>query len=561
MMKTNTLYFIVVYALFAVSGSLFAQGEIFALGEKTLILGGETGWAAVEGRRGIVEASGYRPHRVLILDSSAGAEQQAGDLILNFDEGRPDRFTDAAGHYQIMASSRVQSVSGAYARFGTGAVLFTNGSGTLNAALDPDPLVISPANAEALLFPDKRFRDFTLEFWLNPVNMETGEQILYWSSVRAIPGGNHETQWIQCVTSRNRLQWTFHNFFSNPGDDHRLDAAFSGISAVTPQRWSRHQIHFDADTGALEYLVDGRTESIVYVTATGREGGEVYTPIIGQGSRMVLGGRYSGFMDEFRFRGSAENVPSTARESNGQKFPAAGGWIETGYLDLGEPDSRVMMINARGGFIQKSRAAPGPGSGGTVSRGERVTPEAVVLSGGSRFSFPDNSVIRFFIRTAETPWPERETDWIPTVPGAPLDLRGRYVQIRAEFYPSGDGENTPYLDEISLTWLANEAPRPPAWVVAVARDGAVDLSWGAGADKDTQGYLVYYGTSRGEYFGTAAKTGASPLDVGKRTSLRVEGLTNGVLYYFAVSAYDLIGSVHAGEFSREVLARPLRMIE
>jgi hypothetical protein len=76
--------------------------------------------------------------------------------------------------------------------------------------------------------------------------------------------------------------------------------------------------------------------------------------------------------------------------------------------------------------------------------------------------------------------------------------------------------------------------------------------------------MVYYGTSRGEYFGEGAALGASPIDAGKRTGLRIDGLENGVLYYFAVAAYDRRdgmdgsgGIAHTGEFSREVSARPL----
>jgi hypothetical protein len=73
--------------------------------------------------------------------------------------------------------------------------------------------------------------------------------------------------------------------------------------------------------------------------------------------------------------------------------------------------------------------------------------------------------------------------------------------------------------------------------------------------------MVYYGTARGEYFGEGAIRGASPIDAGKRTSLRIEGLRNGVLYYFAVAAYDRPEPFHGGELSREVSARPLRMAE
>jgi hypothetical protein len=98
-------------------------------------------------------------------------------------------------------------------------------------------------------------------------------------------------------------------------------------------------------------------------------------------------------------------------------------------------------------------------------------------------------------------------------------------------------------------------------VAAVARNGAVDISWRASPDTDLSGYLVYFGAASGEYFGESAVLGASPIDAGKRTSLRVDGLKNGALYYFTVAGYDRNNPADAGEFSREVSARPLRTIE
>ncbi|MDR1618118.1 MAG: fibronectin type III domain-containing protein [Treponema sp.] len=154
------------------------------------------------------------------------------------------------------------------------------------------------------------------------------------------------------------------------------------------------------------------------------------------------------------------------------------------------------------------------------------------------------------------------------MPGTDLPdiFRGRYVQLAADFYPSGDGEISPYLEEIRLVYRPDEPPLPPTQLRALARDGEVQLDWKPGPDGDIQGYLVYYGTVKGEYFGNDAMQGPSPIDAGARTGLRIGGLKNGVLYHFAVAAYDRKGAgdagpYHAGEFSREVSARPLRMAE
>jgi hypothetical protein len=155
-----------------------------------------------------------------------------------------------------------------------------------------------------------------------------------------------------------------------------------------------------------------------------------------------------------------------------------------------------------------------------------------------------------------------ETAWVPFEPGMELkNIRGRYLQLAAEFYPSGDGETTPYLEELRIVYIPDKPPRPPSVIAVLPLDGAVELSWNNSADRDVTGYLVYYGTSRGDFFGEDAILGVSPINVGKRNSVRIEGLSNGVLYYFAVSAYDRINPVHVGEFSREVSARPLRMLE
>jgi hypothetical protein len=252
---------------------------------------------------------------------------------------------------------------------------------------------------------------------------------------------------------------------------------------------------------------------------------------------------FSGIVDEVRVYEGFLTGAGVSRA----KFPAAGGRIETSPLDLGQPNTRVLKIDARTGRLSFT--------GGSF-RNEFAD------CGTARFA--DESALQFFIRMSESPY--RWTgDWQPFVPGTPLGsgVTGRYAQIAVQFYPSGDGETSPYLDEISIVYKADDPPLPPAMVTAIARDGAVDLSWKPSPDLDTAGYFVYYGTASGNYFGEGAALGASPIDAGKRTSIRIDGLKNGTLYYFAVAAYDsaLSSGVsrepHLGMFSRETTARPL----
>jgi hypothetical protein len=562
-MKRNIRLSLIVYTFFRVCGSLHA------LGEETLVIGGRTGWNDAVIRQGIAEMAAVRPAPVMALVSEShilpvnrgrSPQSPAGetgiDLYLGFDEGRPDLFADKAGHYLVTANSPVSAVSQRRARAGMGAIHFAGSvSGNLPVAvMNVEPLIITPFLSQALLTPDRRFGDFTLEFWLNGENMENGEQILFWSSTRLTAGGSHVVQRIQASVSRNRLEWTFQNFFADSRDQNRLSLSFSGMSPLIPRTWTHHLIRFDSNSGFLEYLLDGQTESIVYATSSGREGGEIFTPITGQRSRLILGNRFAGMMDEFRLYGSFAGDPPL------QKYPRGGGRLETRFLDLGDGNNEILKIEASGGRISYPE--------GKTTNG-RVRVITASTAGNSALSFPDDSAICLFLRTSETPFPRNsgpansgETAWIPFEPGAELkNIRGRYIQLAAELYPSGDGETTPYLEELRITYIPDRPPRPPSIVTALSRNRAVELSWNNSADRDTEGYLVYYGTSRGDFFGEDAILGVSPINVGKRNSVRIEGLSNGVLYYFAVSAYDRMNPAHVGEFSREVSARPLRMVE
>jgi hypothetical protein len=541
------------YSFFLVSGSLYGYGE------KTMVLGAGSTWNAAENRAGIIEVGFVRPYPVLALSSApmeavytlGGASlsglSAAQDLVLSFDEGNPDRFTDRTGHYSLSAASGIDAADQRWAHSGSGAALFS--INTDPAQRGEGPLVIIPRNGDALFAPGREIRDFTIEFWLYPLYMENGEQILSWTA--AGQGGMSGLQRIQCTASKNRLQWTFQNFFSLPDNSRSLNLSVRSSSAVTPRTWSHHLIRFDSTTGLFEYLLNGRLESVTYATASGREGGEIYTPAVGTGGSLVLGSRFAGLMDEFSIHGAYIESPELVKYAN------QGGRLETRPLDLGERNSSILKVEAFGGRTSIN---------GNTFRGT-IQNE---YNGAGTFSFPDDSALQFFIRTADSPYgwnnlsdADAEASWIPFEPGTELApaVRGRYVQLAAVFYPSGDGETTPYLDEIRIRYRPDTPPNPPSSIAAIARDGAVDLSWKAGSDADTAGYMVYYGTSRGEYFGTDAIIGASPVDVGKQTSLRIDGLKNGVLYYFAVSVYDQLGPTHSGEFSREVSARPLRKNE
>jgi len=528
---------------------LLISGSVFAIGEKTITLGGAYSWISAEYRSGVTEVRSIRPYPVLALSSAANStsgyqsaqgvlgilaamSNNAADLYASFDEGYPALFRDNTGNYRMQASAGVEAAARVYSRAGAGAASFNK------AALSGAAVTIEPVSPYALFAPGNRLRDFTIEFWLYPLNMENGETVLSWTAVNQ-SGANNSTQRITCSVSKNRMQWSFINFFTSVNAASRMNIELTGSAHIVPKTWSHHLIRFDASTGMLEYLVDGAIEAIAYATAAGRESGEVYTPLTGNNGRFLLGESFSGIMDEFKIH----NV--FAGRSSIQKYNPQGGRMETRVIDLGEYSSAVTRIDATGGRFSVRE------SNNTIFNEYHEN---------GRYRFSDDCEMNFFIRAGDDPWLLNSRRWVNFTPGTVITgVSGRYVQIAVDFYPSSGGEASPYLDELRIIFVPGEPPMPPRNLTAVASDGAVSLYWRYSPDENTDGYLVYYSAVRGELFGKDALQGSSPIDVGVTNTAIIEGLRNGTLYYFRVAAYNRVtgGLTNIGEFSSEVTARPL----
>lgn len=541
-MKKSLLFIHIVYIF------LFVLCSVFGVGESTVILGGASSWRMAEYRNGVTEVNSVRPHPVLAL-SAAGIPasgysaafgvmgnfipltEYALDLSILFDESNTDFYKDKIGNYKVSVSPEIEAVDHRYARTGAGAALF-NGTGSVT---------VEPQNANALFAAGNRIRDFTVEFWLYPLNMENGEQIFSWIGTRLI-NGNYVIQRIRCIFNKNRLQWSFENFFTSPDGASFNNIEFSGNIPVVPKAWSHHLIRFDATTGMIEYIANEASEAIVYSTVSGREKGDVYTPIAGNNGVIRLGERFMGIIDEFKIHSVC------AGRSSIQKYIPSGGRTETKAIDLGANNSGVIRIDAAGGRV----SIKGNGTSGIFNSEFREN---------GRFRFSDASEMHFFIRASQNPYLLSGSQWKSFTPGTNISgINGRYVQIAVDFYPSANGETSPYLSELRIIYKPGEPPLPPGNLTATAVDGGVLLRWKNSPDSNTVGYLVYYSSIRGELFGSDALMGASPIDAGNRNSLFIDGLKNGTLYYFRIAAYDYVsGTVNrnAGEFSKEVTARPL----
>ena len=441
----------------------------------------------------------------LVLHSGPSDRSMAqSDLHLDFDGAAP---MDAAGRWAV---ETIGPYSKAPGRFGDGA-------GTFRAP--QTKLELRPR--DSLLFrPDLPMGDFTMEFWLNPARADSGEIVVLWKATRRV-GRSSQAQQLTALVLRNRMTFGFLNFFSDTaGREHSV--SLQGTSVLVPGRWSHHLVRHDAATGLLEYLMDGKPEAVAYATTTGRQGGGLLTAISGGVGRLELASNYTGLLDEFAFRPHFMEKPFLA------KYVPEGGTAISPVYDIGTTNSRLVSISA---------ATRTPG----------------------------DSAIHWTYRIADSAvsWTDTHPEWKPFLPGKVLAgaETGRYVQVRMALYPDGRGEHTPVVSSVAFNYEPDLPPAPPARISATPGDRSISVYWSPAAEADVRGYMLYYGYSPGDYFGSDAAQGPSPVVIrgADTSSALLTGLTNGRLYYVAVAGFDAADPPHIGDFSREVTARPSRI--
>lgn len=469
--------------------------------EKTYTLGGKVGWSSVKNRTNVITSVGRYGQEALSLDTNGEKIQDLTDLLITFEDN------NIIGNYTI-ESSDVELDSRSIR--GKKAAMFRDTSSGMKVKGEVGSLF----GTEGLM------GSFSIRFWINPIITETGERILTWSSSR-----NLDTyslyQMIIAEVHNNSIQWTFNNLFEIPGKNNN-EYQLNGVTTLIPGVWSYHEICYDEATGLLEYRVNGRVEALSYVTSTGRERGSVYQAVMGVPSPIDIGGGFSGFIDDFSIVRTASFI-----ENPTTSFVLDGGRFETEPLLLSQLGASVSEIS-------------------------------VVAN------TPNESEIEYFIRCAENcfDWTETYPVWKSVAVNEPLsELNGLYFQIAANLYPDGTGEKSPSIISLVVHYKENELPFPPFSVNAKAGNGYVDLEWSSVISSPSEsigGYLVYYGQKPGEYLGTVAVEGISPIDVGKKNSIRINGLINGRIYYFAIASYTDFEPRIIGTFSKEVSARPLQ---
>jgi hypothetical protein len=489
---------------------LLLSSPLFAL-EKSIELGKANRWGEMQALEGVTAVPGRWGFQDLALASGEYSADSSTELLLHFDAPGA---VDATGGYTLVGSPPF--ITHEAAALGGGSAAFTGDAHAVGFQ----------APRDGMFAPGALWGDFTIEFWLYPATLSNGESVIAWTGVSregAGPSTGLLSQSLQCIVRERRLVWDFQNLFTLPTGE-RLPVVLVGTRQLLPRSWHHHLLRFDAREGLLEYRLDGVPEAILHTTDTGTESGSIAVPKVGlaHAAPVMFGAGFTGFLDEVRVSRRAVDDPVTSR------FLGKTGSATSRILDLGFSSTRVARI------------------------------EAVA-------STPADTAVEYYYKTADT-WNGKQllggpTDWVPFTPGTDFKdtLRARYIQLRVELYPDGRRALSPRLSDLTVVYEPNPPPAPPAGLMATPGNGKVTLTWRPVNDLGVKGYLVYYGSEPHTFLGLGATQGDSPIEAGTATTLVVDGLDNGSLYYFAVTAYDSSLPRQQSEFGTEVSARPSRI--
>lgn len=507
----------------------FATGSIYSE-QKLISLGFEDGWKHISRFAGTRLQTGQHGFLDITLEPVQYDESEPEtDLLIHFETSQD---LDAAGNYSlkrdagfsIVPDGRVGFTAGKFSAFRGGITLepnfeaVSNNGDAATAETGAEDETIAgagktdsnnPTTQLPLFTPGNLGDSFTIEFWLSPQYLEDGETILQWSGQKE----HQETlqlQSLSCVVDNRRLEWSMQNFFLRP-DQQETEIQLKGREAMVPEQWHHHMLRYDAESGVMEYLVDGVPADVVYCTQDGSPSDTVLRPYIGERSKseIQIAPQYTGLIDELRISRKYVEQPMLSG------LASSGGYAVVGPLDLEQAQSSLLSIDVE-------------------------------------HSEPQDSKSFFYYRI------DNQTEWVPFQPGEDFETppTGRYLELKFQLYPDGSGAQTPAVSSAEVQYRPNLPPPPPTGITATPGNGTIEVSWNPIQQTDLAGYIVYYGTSSGVYRAADSEAGASPIDVGNNTSISLSGVQNGTLYYISVAAYDTAGQSHRSTLSREVSARP-----
>ncbi len=474
-------------------------GNMTVFSAETVEFGENAAWLDILSAEGVVSAadSGRIVLRLADIQSRMDSNTQ---LALSFDSGLVQ---EDSAHFSVKAAGA--EITDYRSARGSGAGLFSG-----------SPIVLQNNYAD-FFRPDTLQQGFTLSFHLYPAALRLGEEIFSWTGMDD-SGEKNIVQNFSVVVEDRRLVVYCDNIFQDGSGEYH-SARLSAYSGLLPRRWSHHFIRYDSALGLLEYYVDGILSASVYVTADGLDDGSGFPVRIGNlsGREVVIGDGFSGLLDDVLFSSRPEQLPAMRRIQ-----PQPGSVVFAPYAFQ---DARVRIEAIDADFLLPGETA----QRGFFRIGNRLNPDGNVAA-----------------------------EWKVLSDLHPGQERGRYLQLRFELLPDGNGENAPALAAVRIEYENLPPLISPGNVRLEAVENGLRLSWDSVYDPTVGGYRVYYGCAPGEYFGSDSTAGASPVDAGNQTELILDGLSPDKVYYISIVSYDELDHELTSAFSREIRGRPLQ---
>ncbi len=384
---------------------------------------------------------------------------------------------------------------------------------------------------------------------------------------------------IEVILNHGRIQARFYGMFVD-SSGRRLDIFLNAGQPISLHEWHHFSVSFDRISGRLSKFIDGSEEETVYAADGGLPFNSVYTPTFGSMNKSgeytcsdlpltILGKNFCGYIDEFRIT----------------------------YHYFTDIEQRVKVANRN--YQKLGMMGRNPHN----IEGIVTSPIYSFLSTGTKVIHLDwdeellpDTFIWMEFRIADNFFHENDKDlkWYRVKKGQKkiflhkLEngeyLRGKYYQWRAHLVPSPDGTHAPICKNIRLQYQTDTLPAPPAFLKTVSSgDEQVTITWKKNIEHDILGYRIYYGVRPNQYDGIISVINGKRINnallEGNSIEITITNtiieenkllyqkelysfpvLSNTVLYYFSVSAYDSYKPDtpynHESELSKQVTGRP-----
>ena len=228
--------------------------------------------------------SGLRQGRALGLSDAEYQSDEHTELLLLFNSDPADEILRGEFAYQVVEKGVYVQNSQSY-RGGASGMFLPGESLELNA------------EAGSMFAPGTIWGDFSMEFWIYPVELTSSEELFRWKGLSWL-GDRPQIQEFTVRGEDGRLQWFFDHFFIklSYNEEELPQLSYESVSLssrreIVPRTWSHHILRYDSSRGLLEYLIDGRSEALAYLTDSGDEFADPFLPYIGDESdgRLQIG--------------------------------------------------------------------------------------------------------------------------------------------------------------------------------------------------------------------------------------------------------------------------------